>query len=102
MRTNFYSNLENTKFSTKKVTRQKNTAPKLKTREFFDFQDRLADKIRQYEPSSADLARKLHVAPSTVCRYITKEATPTIDGLIRICSILNVSADDLLFGEKRH
>lgn len=46
--------------------------------------------------SQVILARALNVNDVTVCRWETGKTEPSINNIIRICALLNISADELL------
>ena len=46
--------------------------------------------------SQVTLARALNVNDVTVCRWETGKTEPSISNMIRICALLNISADELL------
>ena len=64
----------------------------------------LSDNIRKYRKennlSQDELAEKLNVSRQSVSLWETGQTQPTIDNIISLSTILNVSADDLLKDEK--
>lgn len=62
--------------------------------------ERIINLRKERRVSAEELARRLHVAPSTYRRY-EAEATPwSLDILEGVARIFNVSADFLLYGVK--
>ena len=51
--------------------------------------------------SQVDMAQMVDVKQSTISDYETGRATPTIDKLIKIASILDCTVDDLVQDEAR-
>ena len=47
-----------------------------------------------------EIARRCGVSPKCIYKYWYNQSSPSVQNLARICSVLNVSADYLLFGKK--
>ena len=62
----------------------------------FEIQKRLRDAIQQSNISQKELADKLGINPSTVSKYMRLDKFPSIETFANICSILDVSADEIL------
>lgn len=59
------------------------------------FHERLKEKLKQKKVSQRELARRIGVAPQSVWEWMN-EGYPSVERLIQICEILEVSADFLL------
>ena len=60
------------------------------------FKERLKEVLVENNLSQAKLAETIDMSPSVVSNYCTGKREPTLDGLMRICRELGVSADYLL------
>lgn len=64
------------------------------------FVDRLNDTLYATELSKAQLAKKIKVSRTTAFNYFDGISEPPASVLGKMCKILNVSADYLLFGKQ--
>ncbi|MDE6276167.1 MAG: helix-turn-helix domain-containing protein [Clostridia bacterium] len=60
------------------------------------FKDRLTELLHDNGLTQSELAKMVFVSQSAISRYCTGENIPSIDVLLLICKILDVSADYLL------
>ncbi len=60
------------------------------------FKDRLNEALIENDISQNTLARKISMSQSVVNNYCTGKREPSLDVLISICKVLNISADYLL------
>ncbi len=60
------------------------------------FKDRLNETLKESGISQNALAQKIFMSQSVVNNYCTGKREPSLDVLITICRVLNVSADYLL------
>jgi len=60
------------------------------------FKDRLNEALSENNLSQNALARKIFMSQGVVNNYCTGKREPSLDVLISICKVLNVSADYLL------
>ena len=60
------------------------------------FANRLNEALSENDISQNALAQKISMSQSVVNNYCTGKREPSLDVLISICKILNVSADYLL------
>ena len=65
------------------------------------FADRLTKSMYDKEVNNTQLAKKIVMERNAVAMYVNGYSMPNSLILARICKVLNVSADYLLFGEKR-
>ena len=60
------------------------------------FAKRLNEVLRENNMSQNALAKKINMSQSVVNNYCTGKREPTLDGLVLICKVLNVSSNYLL------
>ena len=63
------------------------------------FQERLKKAVYDSGLSLNEIERRSGVAHSSLSSYMTKDYSPTVFSLARLCIVLKVSADYLLFGK---
>ena len=61
-----------------------------------EFSERLQDARQKAGLKQSDLARKVGIAPTTIANYEQGRSDPQIPMLIRLCNVLNCSANELL------
>ena len=66
-----------------------------------DFYRRLAQAFYHTDMSQEDFAERIGKSRKTVDLYLTGRSTPDAQVLKRICEVLDVSADWLVFGDER-
>ena len=64
--------------------------------ELQDIQRRLREEIKNSPMSQKEIAQKLGINPSTISKYLRLNKFPALDTFANLCSILDVSADDIL------
>jgi transcriptional regulator with XRE-family HTH domain len=65
------------------------------------FSERLNETILKSGISMRDLAKRLGTDHSTVRSWMVMRAQPNIRSLAKLCLILDVSADYLIYGKER-
>lgn len=55
----------------------------------------------RYKRNRAGLAEQLHISPSAISQYVCGRATPSVDVLVHLAEILDVSLDYLVLGQER-
>ena len=60
------------------------------------FKDRLNEALKENNISQNALAQKISMSQGVVNNYCTGKREPSLDVLVSICKVLNVSADYLL------
>ncbi|MDE7395704.1 MAG: helix-turn-helix transcriptional regulator [Clostridiales bacterium] len=60
------------------------------------FKDRLKEALEENNLTQVTLAQKIFMSQAVVNNYCTGKREPSLDVLISICKVLNVSADFLL------
>ena len=61
-----------------------------------EIQKRLREAIAQSGIPQKEIAKRLHVNPSTISKYMKKDKFPSIDTFANLCEIIDVSADEIL------
>ena len=64
------------------------------------FQERLKKAVYDSGLSLSEIERRSGVSHSSVSAYMSKDYSPTAFSLAKLCLVLNVSADYLLFGKE--
>lgn len=64
------------------------------------FQERLKKAVYDSGLSLNEIERRSGVAHSSLSAYMTRDYSPTVFSLARLCTVLKVSADYLLFGKE--
>lgn len=64
-----------------------------------DFQDRIKQARKIKKLTQKQLAEILETTESNICNYENGRSKPTYDALKKICTVLEVSADWLIFGK---
>lgn len=60
------------------------------------FKQRLYEEIRNSKLTNREIAEKIGVSPEMVTQYYTTKKLPKLDTFMRLCKVLDVSADYLL------
>ncbi len=63
-------------------------------------QTALADALKQRTITQEELAKKIGVNQSMISHYITGRSMPALDTLSRICSVLDLDANEILCIER--
>lgn len=63
-------------------------------------QTALADALKQRTITQDELAKKIGVNQSMISHYITGRSMPALDTLSRICSVLDLDANEILCIER--
>ena len=63
-------------------------------------QHALAEALKQRTITQEELAKKIGVNQSMISHYITGRSMPALDTLSRICSILDLDANEILCVER--
>lgn len=66
-----------------------------------EFGKRLYDKILEKDITFTSLSKITGISRTLIYAYIYDCVNPSVVQLVKLCSVLNVSADYLLFGEER-
>ena len=61
---------------------------------------RVQNQRRRLKMTQSDMAKKLGITPSQVSHIETGVTRPSLDVVAGICSVLDMSADELIFGKK--
>jgi len=61
---------------------------------------RVQNQRRRLKMTQSDMAKKLGITPSQVSHIETGVTRPSLDVVAGICSVLDISADELIFGKK--
>lgn len=64
------------------------------------FCERLAEAFYESGKSASAIEREIGVNHSNLLSYITGDMAPTVINLAKLCKVLKVSADYLLFGKE--
>ena len=62
----------------------------------------LAEALKQRTITQEELARKVGVNQSMISHYITGRSMPALDTLSRICTALDLDANEILCVERTH
>jgi len=65
-------------------------------------QNALAEALKQRTMTQEELAKKIGVNQSMISHYITGRSMPALDTLSRICTELDLDANDILCVERPH
>jgi len=65
------------------------------------FAKRLRERARELDLSDAEIARRAGLAERRYGHYVRGSREPDFATLLRICSVLGVTPNDLLLGEER-
>ncbi len=55
----------------------------------------IVEKMKQYKYSASDLAKMLNISGQSVSRYVNHMAVPSLDIMLEICNIFNITINDL-------
>ena len=55
----------------------------------------IVEKMKQYKYSASDLAKMLNISGQSVSRYVNHVAVPSLDIMLEICNIFNITINDL-------
>jgi len=64
-----------------------------------NFNQRIANLLKEKKCSQSDLAKFVGVKPNTVSDWINKETSPKIEHIYKIAQYFNVSTDYLFYGK---
>ncbi len=64
-----------------------------------NFNQRIANLLKEKKCSQSDLAKFVGVKPNTVSDWINKETSPKIEHICKIAQYFNVSTDYLFYGK---
>lgn len=67
-----------------------------------NIQEALAEALKQRNMTQEDLAKRIGVNQSMISHYITGRSMPALDTLSRICTELDLDANEILCVERRH
>ena len=67
-----------------------------------DLHQRLAYLLKEKQVSQRDLAQQTGYVESTVSKWVNGSLVPSIDALMTLCSVLEISSDWLLWGAENH
>lgn len=60
----------------------------------------LADALKQRTITQAELAEKIGVSQSMISHYVSGRKLPALDTLSRLCTVLDLDANDILCVER--
>ncbi len=60
---------------------------------------RIFDRLKEYRMSQAEFSRQTGISTSTINDWKTKDHTPAADKIIIICSVLEITPEELLSDE---
>ena len=63
-------------------------------------QKALADALKQRTITQAELAEKIGVSQSMISHYVSGRKLPALDTLSRLCTVLDLDANDILCVER--
>jgi transcriptional regulator with XRE-family HTH domain len=63
-------------------------------------QETLAEALKQASCTQKELANKVGVSQSMISHYIAKRKMPALDTLSRLCSVLDLDANEILCVER--
>ena len=67
-----------------------------------NIQEALAEALKQRNMTQEELAKRIGVNQSMISHYITGRSMPALDTLSRICTELDLDANEILCVERRH
>ncbi len=66
-----------------------------------NFGEKLYELRKEKKLSQEDVADKLNVTRQTVSKWETNQSTPDFDKVLPLCELFEISADELLSGNKK-
>ena len=63
-------------------------------------QNAIIDAIRQSGMTQAELGEKIGVGQSTIAHYLRRRILPSLDTLSRLCTVLDLDANEILCVER--
>lgn len=70
--------------------------------EFKGFGERLKSAIKDSRYTQKDISEELRINQDTITNYVKEKSLPNIEMLYKLCALLKVSSDWLIFGIESH